>query len=93
MAQGKSKGLQKKQESSRHAARAAAAPKKGRKEIPPKKAAAVKHAAMHKSLSSKINRSIERHLVSAAQPGTLTIMRNEAPAESSTSKNATKKSK
>lgn len=48
MAQGKSKGLQKKAESSRHAAKAAAAPKKGKRSIAPKKAAAVKQAALHK---------------------------------------------
>lgn len=48
MAQGKTKGLQQKAPSARHAARAAAAPKKGKRIIPPKKAAAVKQAAMHK---------------------------------------------
>lgn len=48
MAQGKTKGLQQKSPSSRHAAKAAAATKKGRRSIAPKKAAAAKQAAMHK---------------------------------------------
>jgi Protein of unknown function (DUF2462) len=49
MAQGKTKGLQKKSPSSaRHAARAAAAPKKGKRYIAPKKAAAIQHASTHK---------------------------------------------
>jgi hypothetical protein len=48
MAQGKTKGLQQKAPSARHAAKAAAAPKKGKRAIPPKKTAAVKQAAMHK---------------------------------------------
>ena len=48
MAQGKTKGLTRKAESSRHAQKAAAAPKKGKRVIPPKKAAAVKQAALHK---------------------------------------------
>ena len=48
MAQGKSKGLQKKAESSRHAAKAAANTKKGRRVIAPKRAAAVKKEALNK---------------------------------------------
>lgn len=51
MAQGKTKGLTKKAESSRHAQKAAAATKKGKRAIPPKKAAAVKQAALHKVCS------------------------------------------
>jgi hypothetical protein len=47
MVQGKTKGLQNKASSSRHAARAAAAPKKGKKHIPPKKVALIKQASMH----------------------------------------------
>jgi Protein of unknown function (DUF2462) len=47
MVQGKTKGLQNKASSSRHAARAAAAPKKGKKYIPPKKVALIKQASMH----------------------------------------------
>ncbi|KAI5120765.1 hypothetical protein M0805_004728 [Coniferiporia weirii] len=81
MAQGKSKGLQVKAESSRHAAKAAANMKKGRRAIAPKRAAAVKQAALHKTLSAKINRSIEQQAASAVSPGALTIMRPEAPAE------------
>ncbi|KAL5512804.1 hypothetical protein ACEPAG_3070 [Sanghuangporus baumii] len=81
MVQGKSKGLQKKQESSRHASKAAANPKKGKRVIAPKKAAAVKTASLHKKLSAKINRSIEQQLAATASPGTLSILRNEAPAE------------
>ncbi|KAH8108703.1 hypothetical protein DFH11DRAFT_1068208 [Phellopilus nigrolimitatus] len=83
MAQGKSKGLQKKAESSRHADKAAANMKKGRRALPPKKAVLVKQAKLHKTMSARINRSVEQQLVSAAQPGTLTIMRPEATAESS----------
>lgn len=49
MVQGAPKGLQnKKGNSSRHAAKAAAAPKKGKRYVAPKKAAAVKSAALHK---------------------------------------------
>ncbi|TDL23135.1 hypothetical protein BD410DRAFT_839050 [Rickenella mellea] len=77
MVQGKSKGLQQKAASSRHASKAAAAPKKGRRAIPPKKASAVKHAAIHQDLSAKINRSIEKQMVSAASSGKLTILKNE----------------
>ncbi|THH09540.1 hypothetical protein EW145_g1938 [Phellinidium pouzarii] len=86
MAQGKSKGLQMKAESSRHAAKAAANMKKGRRTVPPKRTAAVKQAALHKSLSAKINRSIEQQAASALSPGTLTIMRPAVPAEGSTKK-------
>jgi len=46
MAQGKTKGLQAKASSSRHAKKAAAAPKKGLRNIPPKKEALVKQATM-----------------------------------------------
>lgn len=48
MAQGATKGLQKKTSSSRHAAKAASQPKKGKRYIAPKKTAAVKSAALHK---------------------------------------------
>ncbi|KAH9948832.1 hypothetical protein B0H21DRAFT_204024 [Amylocystis lapponica] len=79
MAQGQVKGLQKhKSSATRHAAKAAAAPKKGHRYVAPKKAAAVKHAAMHKDLSAKINRSIERQVAVAASSGKLTIMKNAA---------------
>jgi hypothetical protein len=49
MVQGKTKGLQSKASSSRHAAKAAAAPKKGRRAIAPKKVALVKQASMRKA--------------------------------------------
>lgn len=90
MAQGGTKGLQKKKESSRHAARAAATTKKGRREMAPKKAAAVKQAAFHKSLSAKIGKSIEKQMVSAASSGSLTIMKSEVPEQD---EKGTKKSK
>jgi hypothetical protein len=48
MVQGKTKGLQTKASSSRHATRTAAAPKKGKRYIAPKKAALIKQASMHK---------------------------------------------
>ena len=49
MVQGALKGLQnKKGNSSRHAAKAAASTKKGKRYVAPKKAAAVKSAALHK---------------------------------------------
>lgn len=48
MVQGKTKGLQAKASSSRHAAKAAANTKKGKKYVAPKKAILVKQAAMHK---------------------------------------------
>ncbi|KAL0960658.1 hypothetical protein HGRIS_005688 [Hohenbuehelia grisea] len=81
MVQGKTKGLQSKGSSSasRHAAKAAANPKKGKKYIPPKKEVLVKQAAMKKTLSAKINKSIERQMVSAASAGKLTIMKHTAP--------------
>ncbi|EGN92136.1 hypothetical protein SERLA73DRAFT_117768 [Serpula lacrymans var. lacrymans S7.3] len=83
MVQGKTKGLQNKASSSRHAAKAAANPKKGRKHIPPKKAVLVQQASMHRSLSAKINHSIEKQMVSAASSGKLTIMKNTTDGESS----------
>ena len=49
MVQGAPKGLQnKKGQSSRHAAKAAAQVKKGKRYVAPKKAAAVRTAALHK---------------------------------------------
>ena len=49
MVQGQTKGLAKgKNSSGRHAQKAAAAPKKGKRYVAPKKAAAVKQAALHK---------------------------------------------
>ncbi|KAI0081554.1 hypothetical protein K474DRAFT_1656344 [Panus rudis PR-1116 ss-1] len=78
MAQGATKGLQKKTSSSRHAAKAASQPKKGKRYIAPKKTAAVKSAALHKELSAKINRSIEQQVATAASSGKLTIMKNVA---------------
>ncbi|KDN51864.1 hypothetical protein RSAG8_00415, partial [Rhizoctonia solani AG-8 WAC10335] len=86
MVQGKTKGMQ-----SKGPARAANKdPKKGKRVIPPKKAAAVKHSSLQKSLSAKINNSIERQMAVAASSGKLTIMKSIA--ESSTSSN-TKSSK
>ncbi|KAJ7288428.1 hypothetical protein C8J57DRAFT_516083 [Mycena rebaudengoi] len=81
MAQGNTKGMQAKPtaSSSRHAAKAAAATKKGRKFIAPKKTILVKQAALHKNLTAKINKSIERQMVSAASSGKLTIMKNVLP--------------
>ncbi|KAF8650127.1 hypothetical protein AX16_005364 [Volvariella volvacea WC 439] len=94
MVQGKTKGLQAKATNSRHAAKTAANPKKGKKYIPPKKAAAVKQAAMHRELSAKINKSIEQQMASAASGGKLTIMKNVAQeaAAASTSKTKSQKS-
>ncbi|KAH7913409.1 hypothetical protein BJ138DRAFT_1134096 [Hygrophoropsis aurantiaca] len=76
MVQGKTKGLQSKASSSRHAAKAAAAPKKGKRYIPPKKASLVQQASMRQSLTAKINKSIETQMVTAASSGKLTIMKN-----------------
>ncbi|KZV73728.1 hypothetical protein PENSPDRAFT_574129 [Peniophora sp. CONT] len=77
MVQGNTKGLQKKNGgNSRHAQKAAANPKKGLRSIAPKKTQAVKHAAMRKELSAKINRSVEQQMVNAASSGPLTIMKN-----------------
>jgi len=79
MVQGQIKGLQKQKSSaSRHAAKAAAAPKKGQRYVAPKKTALVKQAAIHKDLSAKINRSIEKQVAVAASSGKLTIMKNVA---------------
>ncbi|KIM89049.1 hypothetical protein PILCRDRAFT_812945 [Piloderma croceum F 1598] len=76
MVQGKTKGLQTKSASSRHAAKAAANMKKGQRHIAPKKAVLVKQATVKKSLTAKINKSIERSMVNAASSGKLTIMKN-----------------
>ncbi|KAH9851541.1 hypothetical protein C2E23DRAFT_886406 [Lenzites betulinus] len=77
MAQGQIKGLSKaKASGGRHAAKAAANPKKGKRYVAPKKAVAVKQAAMHQSLSAKISRSIEQQTAAAASSGKLTIMKN-----------------
>jgi len=79
MVQGKTKGLQQKAgNKSRHDARAAANMKKGKRAIAPKKEGLVKQAALHKSLSSKINASVEKQMVNAASAGKLTIMRGVA---------------
>jgi hypothetical protein len=81
---GKTKGLQSKAASSRHAARAAANTKKGQRHVAPKKAVLMKQAAMKKSLTAKINKSIENQMVSAASSGKLTIMKNTTDEGSST---------
>ncbi|KAJ7600998.1 hypothetical protein C8J56DRAFT_1038608 [Mycena floridula] len=88
MTQGKSKGLQAKASgsSARHAARAAASMKRGKRVIPPKKAALVKQASMHQTLSAKINRSIEQQMVTAASSGKLTIMKNVVADRSTSTK-------
>ncbi|KAI0632443.1 hypothetical protein C8Q77DRAFT_924718 [Trametes polyzona] len=89
MAQGQIKGLAKQKASGgRQAAKAAANPKKGKRYVAPKKAAAVKQAAMHKELSAKINRSIEQQVAAAASSGKLTIMKNVALEGSSSDKSA-----
>ncbi|KAH9890016.1 hypothetical protein C8Q73DRAFT_747720 [Cubamyces lactineus] len=94
MAQGQIKGLQKQKGSGgRHAAKAAAAPKKGKRYIAPKKAAAVKQAALHKELSAKISRSIEQQVAAAASSGKLTIMKNVALEGTSSDKDKDKASK
>ncbi|KAF8964205.1 hypothetical protein BDZ97DRAFT_1919156 [Flammula alnicola] len=86
MVQGKTKGLTLKAGTSRHAAKAAANPKKGKREIAPKKPLLMKQAAMHKDLTAKINKSIERQMVAAASSGKLTIMKNTIPDGASSSK-------
>ncbi|KAJ3755973.1 hypothetical protein EV361DRAFT_948862 [Lentinula raphanica] len=91
MAQGKTKGLQAKAPSQRQAQKAAATTKKGKRYIPPKKAALVKQATMHKTLTAKINKSIEQQMVSAASAGKLTIMKNSAPESSSASSSKAEK--
>ena len=63
MAQGKSKGLQKKAESSRHAAKAAANTKKGRRVIAPKRAAAVKKEALNKVSSLLSTQEVWQDLI------------------------------
>ena len=63
MAQGKSKGLQKKAESSRHAAKAAANTKKGRRVIAPKRAAAVKKEALNKVSSLLSTQKVWQDLI------------------------------
>jgi len=94
MVQGKTKGLQQKSgNNSRHAAKAAANMKKGKRTIAPKKEALLKQAALHKSLSSKINASVEKQMVNAASAGKLTIMRgvvDEAETSAGPSKKKTK---
>ncbi|THV05236.1 hypothetical protein K435DRAFT_773959 [Dendrothele bispora CBS 962.96] len=91
MVQGKTKGLQSKVPSQRHAAKVAANTKKGKRYIPPKKASLVKQASMHKDLTAKINKSIEQQMVSAASSGKLTIMKNTAPAPEGSSSSSKSK--
>ncbi|CAE6409488.1 hypothetical protein BN14_02832 [Rhizoctonia solani AG-1 IB] len=89
MVQGKTKGMQ-----SKGPGRAASKdPKKGKRTIPPKKAAAVKHVSLQKSLSAKINNSIERQMATAASSGKLTIMKSIAESTASTSTKSSKSSK
>ncbi|KAF9077571.1 hypothetical protein BDP27DRAFT_1413280 [Rhodocollybia butyracea] len=83
MAQGTTKGLKSKAPSQRHSQKTASSTKKGKRVIPPKKAALVKQATMHKNLTAKINKSIEQQMVTAASAGKLTIMKNAAPEASS----------
>ncbi|KAF7314278.1 hypothetical protein MKEN_00900400 [Mycena kentingensis (nom. inval.)] len=76
MAQGKTK-LQSKAPSARQAHKAATTTKKGKRFIAPKKTSLVKQHAVQKSLTAKINASIETQMVSAAaSSGKLTIMKN-----------------
>ncbi|KAF8895417.1 hypothetical protein BD779DRAFT_1668696 [Infundibulicybe gibba] len=91
MVQGKTKGLQNKTASSRHAAKAAANMKKGKKYIAPKKPVLLKQTAMHKDLTAKINKSIEQQMVAAASSGKLTIMKNPAESSSASSKGKARK--
>ncbi|KAF7291594.1 hypothetical protein HMN09_01250500 [Mycena chlorophos] len=83
MAQGKTKGLQSKQTTSRAAHKASTTTKKGKRYVPPKKTSLVKQAAVQKTLTAKINKSIEEQMVAAASGGKLTIMKNasDAPSE------------
>ncbi|EJT98671.1 hypothetical protein DACRYDRAFT_57082 [Dacryopinax primogenitus] len=74
MVQNQSKGMQKKAVSRKPDA---SHTKKGKRVIAPKKKDAVKHDQLKKSLSSKINRSIEKQIVGAAGNSKLTIVRNE----------------
>ncbi|TFK40609.1 hypothetical protein BDQ12DRAFT_679746 [Crucibulum laeve] len=85
MVQGKTKGLQNKASSSRHAAKAAANTKKGQRAIAPKKSILMKQASMKKGLTAKINKSIEQQMVAAASAGKLTIMKNVAPPQTASS--------
>ncbi|CAE6518335.1 unnamed protein product [Rhizoctonia solani] len=89
MVQGKTKGMQ-----SKGPARAANKDlKKGKRVIPPKKPAAVKHASLQKSLSAKINNSIERQMANAASSGKLTIMKSIAESTTSSNSKSSKSSK
>ena len=68
MVQGQTKGLSKQKAGSgaRHAQKAAAAPKKGKRYVAPKKAAAVKQAAMHKVCPPSCNLPRPLHTPSIA---------------------------
>jgi len=85
MVQGNTKGLKQKTISAR-STQTKAQPKKGRRAIPPKKAAAVKHAAIHNTLSAKINRSVETQMVTTASSGKLTILKQDKPVPTSSKK-------
>jgi len=88
MVQGKTKGLHSK--APRRPTKAATNLKKGRKYIAPKKPALVKQASVHKDLSTKINRSIEQQMVSAASSGKLTILKHCTVSEAPSLKGKTK---
>ncbi|KAF8488674.1 hypothetical protein F5888DRAFT_1620659 [Russula emetica] len=76
MVQGTTKGgPSKPNNNARRAHKAAANTKKGRRAVAPKKTAAIKQASMHKTLSAKINKSVEQQMVNAASSGKLTIMK------------------
>jgi hypothetical protein len=77
MAQGNSKGLASAAGSGGRQSKHAQNPKKGARSIPPKKLGAVVRRTMQKNLSSKINNSIEKQMVTAASGGKLTIMKNK----------------
>ncbi|KZO93589.1 hypothetical protein CALVIDRAFT_539760 [Calocera viscosa TUFC12733] len=84
MVQNQSKGLQKKAASRKADA---SHTKKGKRVIAPKRKDAVKHDQLKKTLSTKINRSIERQIVGAAGNSMLTIVRGEPTTDDPKGKN------
>ncbi|ORY25365.1 hypothetical protein BCR39DRAFT_590220 [Naematelia encephala] len=73
MAQGTTKGLKAKSQSGGR--KKTGQTKKGKRVVPPKDKQRIQERSHQKSLSSKINNSIEKQMVQAASAGKLTIMR------------------
>ncbi|KIJ25183.1 hypothetical protein M422DRAFT_775516 [Sphaerobolus stellatus SS14] len=90
MVQGTNKTLQKKTPS--RAQQKKPVLKKGQRVIAPKKAAAIKHVTLQKSLSAKINTSVERQMATVTESrGKLTIVKSAGTGQAGSSSTKSKR--